>query len=523
MKSLIKKIITSCLVGVMLTQSMMVAAAPYGMLAVTDNGQSTTDKMTRGDRNIVTNNISGAMNGLDANQLRANSFDLSSTSPIIWGRYVPEARKGYIQMSSIRKKGYISESVSLPENPDAATLDKFYETRVEVLGPERGTVFALKGSTSGYRGINPFTDFKTPKNAIGITDPTQYHDIEFTAFATIVGMWAQHFSTQRGYIAVGNTRVETHQWEKCKTFVCNIKNYHTEATAATKPQWFIMTSASNAIARAASSGFKVKECTKQAAVYQGSNQALKDSECIATSGVSFLSATTTSDIPKTEETTWHNHELKTGWNKLFILVVAILTSIYIGAIMDVYALEQLLLPYDGYLLGAATDAVIASATQSGALWMMGYGVATFIDLNMSGSSSSLSSNFLGKLNECTSGDTCYGIDVFQPNQGKWDPAKCLIGANGPVTTNPESSGITSGKSAPRHGCIPGTSCTVPKHACVNWLSKTIDDPKAPIAVRSFYETRSHKLEKDTLIPNEVLRIKEGGVSPKRFGGDAKRE
>jgi len=160
MKSLIKKIITSCLVGVMLTQSMMVAAAPYGMLAVTDNGQSTTDKMTRGDRNIVTNNISGAMNGLDANQLRANSFDLSSTSPIIWGRYVPEARKGYIQMSSIRKKGYISESVSLPENPDAATLDKLYETRVEVLGPERGTVFALKGSTSGYRGINPFTDLK---------------------------------------------------------------------------------------------------------------------------------------------------------------------------------------------------------------------------------------------------------------------------------------------------------------------------------------------------------------------------
>ena len=92
MKSLIKKIITSCLVGVMLTQSMMVAAAPYGMLQVVDNGgnsssgPSTTDKMTRGDRNIVTNNMSGAINGLAANQLRANSFDLSSTSPIIWGR-----------------------------------------------------------------------------------------------------------------------------------------------------------------------------------------------------------------------------------------------------------------------------------------------------------------------------------------------------------------------------------------------------------------------------------------------------
>ena len=135
-----------------------------GGLAV---AQTVTDRMTSGERNTISNNTASVLTGLPSSGFTEQAYDFTNTTPIIWGRYLPSLNRGYIEVTYLRKKGYVSDPKEFSvETATIADLEGNYELRREVLGPKKGELLRSKQATVGFRDTNPFTSFIPPINEI---------------------------------------------------------------------------------------------------------------------------------------------------------------------------------------------------------------------------------------------------------------------------------------------------------------------------------------------------------------------
>ena len=505
------------LLRTMLTEvSEMAASAPLE-LAPEGHPLQTSDmheRMTGGDARVRSNDAGAIITDLGANTQSNKVFDMTESAPMLWARYYPYRRVGYIQMITFRKKAYtapfdVSTRMANVATRSSAIADAV-EIQTEVLGPIDGErLIKGNGVKLPYRGVNPFKPFIKPD------DTKMYAQISFAAFLTAVGVWGRYYSTQRGFVAVAENRQEDEDWSECTKRVfgaCLRRRNHVESYVEIKPRWYLMTSGDNAIGKANIMAYASEECkTKTSLLPPGTAfAAARDSECVVFSGAAFLEASTNADIPQEWLKVWHQHYAKEGWTMLFFFILFMIGgfafSMMIGPIfagtMEIAVAA----------IGAGLDVVLTIAVIDGILVAGAYALTSFI-LNGGGSLSDIQSGIFGQLSS--------GVEMIDISDEKrdWSPNDCVV--DGPTARRPYLWG--SGHRHQRAEVAPNTTQedmpTV--SGCIHWLKNDLNT--APGSTGEYFRARRPEAVRDYTIPNDVENMRSEETRPRRFDGSPVRE
>ena len=505
------------LLRTMLTEvSEMAASAPLE-LAPEGHPLQTSDmheRMTGGDARVRSNDAGAIITDLGANTQSNKVFDMTESAPMLWARYYPYRRVGYIQMITFRKKAYtapfdVSTRMANVATRSSAIVDAV-EIQTEVLGPIDGErLIKGNGVKLPYRGVNPFKPFIKPD------DTKMYAQISFAAFLTAVGVWGRYYSTQRGFVAVAENRQEKKEWSECTKRVfgaCLRRRNHVESYVEIKPRWYLMTSGDNAIGKANIMAYASEECkTKTSLLPPGTAfAAARDSECVVFSGAAFLEASTNADIPQEWLKVWHQHYAKEGWTMLFFFILFMIGgfafSMMIGPIfagtMEIAVAA----------IGAGLDVVLTIAVIDGILVAGAYALTSFI-LNGGGSLSDIQSGIFGQLSS--------GVEMIDISDEKrdWSPNDCVV--DGPTARRPYLWG--SGHRYQRAEVAPNTTQedmpTV--SGCIHWLKNDLNT--APGSTGEYFRARRPEAVRDYTIPNDVENMRSEETRPRRFDGSPVRE
>ena len=505
------------LLRTMLTEvSEMAASAPLE-LAPEGHPLQTSDmheRMTGGDARVRSNDAGAIITDLGANTQSNKVFDMTESAPMLWARYYPYRRVGYIQMITFRKKAYtapfdVSTRMANVATRSSAIVDAV-EIQTEVLGPIDGErLIKGNGVKLPYRGVNPFKPFIKPD------DTKMYAQISFAAFLTAVGVWGRYYSTQRGFVAVAENRQEKKEWSECTKRVfgaCIRRRQHVESYVEIKPRWYLMTSGDNAIGKANIMAYASEECkTKTSLLPPGTAfAAARDSECVVFSGAAFLEASTNADIPQEWLKVWHQHYAKEGWTMLFFFIFFMIGgfafSMMIGPIfagtMEIAVAA----------IGAGLDVVLTIAVIDGILVAGAYALTSFI-LNGGGSLSDIQSGIFGQLSS--------GVEMIDISDEKrdWSPNDCVV--DGPTARRPYLWG--SGHRYQRAEVAPNTTQedmpTV--SGCIHWLKNDLNT--APGSTGEYFRARRPEAVRDYTIPNDVENMRSEETRPRRFDGSPVRE
>ena len=505
------------LLRTMLTEvSEMAASAPLE-LAPEGHPLQTSDmheRMTGGDARVRSNDAGAIITDLGANTQSNKVFDMTESAPMLWARYYPYRRVGYIQMITFRKKAYtapfdVSTRMANVATRSSAIADAV-EIQTEVLGPIDGErLIKGNGVKLPYRGVNPFKQFIKPD------DTKMYAQISFAAFLTAVGVWGRYYSTQRGFVAVAENRQEKKEWSECTKRVfgaCLRRRSHVESYVEIKPRWYLMTSGDNAIGKANIMAYASEECkTKTSLLPPGTAfAAARDSECVVFSGAAFLEASTNADIPQEWLKVWHQHYAKEGWTMLFFFIFFMIGG---------YAFSMMIGPiFAGTMeiavaaIGAGLDVVLTIAVIDGILVAGAYALTSFI-LNGGGSLSDIQSGIFGQL---SSGVEM--IDISDEDRD-WSPNDCVV--DGPTARRPYLWG--SGHRYQRAEVAPNTTQedmpTV--SGCIHWLKNDLNT--APGSTGEYFRARRPEAVRDYTIPNDVENMRSEETRPRRFDGSPVRE
>lgn len=505
------------LLRTMLTEvSEMAASAPLE-LAPEGHPLQTSDmheRMTGGDARVRSNDAGAIITDLGANTQSNKVFDMTESAPMLWARYYPYRRVGYIQMITFRKKAYtapfdVSTRMANVATRSSAIADAV-EIQTEVLGPIDGErLIKGNGVKLPYRGVNPFKPFIKPD------DTKMYAQISFAAFLTAVGVWGRYYSTQRGFVAVAENRQEKKEWSECTKRVfgaCLRRRSHVESYVELKPRWYLMTSGDNAIGKANIMAYASEECkTKTSLLPPGTAfAAARDSECVVFSGAAFLEASTNADIPQEWLKVWHQHYAESGWTMLFFFILFMIGgfaySMMIGPIfagtIDIAVAA----------IGAGLDVVMTIAVIDGILVAGAYALTSFI-LNGGGSLSDIQSGIFGQL---SSGVEM--IDISDEDRD-WSPNDCVV--DGPTARRPYLWG--SRHRYQRAEVAPNTTQedmpTV--SGCIHWLKNDLNT--APGSTGEYFRARRPEAVRDYTIPNDVENMRSEETRPRRFDGSPVRE
>ena len=505
------------LLRTMLTEvSEMAASAPLE-LAPEGHPLQTSDmheRMTGGDARVRSNDAGAIITDLGANTQSNKVFDMTESAPMLWARYYPYRRVGYIQMITFRKKAYtapfdVSTRMANVATRSSAIADAV-EIQTEVLGPIDGErLIKGNGVKLPYRGVNPFKPFIKPD------DTKMYAQISFAAFLTAVGVWGRYYSTQRGFVAVAENRQEKKEWSECTKRVfgaCLRRRSHVESYVEIKPRWYLMTSGDNAIGKANIMAYASEECkTKTSLLPPGTAfAAARDSECVVFSGAAFLEASTNADIPQEWLKVWHQHYAEEGWTMLFFFLLVMIGgfafSMMIGPIfagtIDIAVAA----------IGAGLDVVMTIAVIDGILVAGAYALTSFI-LNGGGSLSDIQSGIFGQLSS--------GVEMIDISDEKrdWSPNDCVV--DGPTARRPYLWG--SGHRYQRAEVAPNTTQedmpTV--SGCIHWLKNDLNT--APGSTGEYFRARRPEAVRDYTIPNDVENMRSEETRPRRFDGSPVRE
>ena len=505
------------LLRTMLTEvSEMAASAPLE-LAPEGHPLQTSDmheRMTGGDARVRSNDAGAIITDLGANTQSNKVFDMTESAPMLWARYYPYRRVGYIQMITFRKKAYtapfdVSTRMANVATRSSAIADAV-EIQTEVLGPIDGErLIKGNGVKLPYRGVNPFKQFIKPD------DTKMYAQISFAAFLTAVGVWGRYYSTQRGFVAVAENRQEKKEWSECTKRVfgaCIRRRQHVESYVELKPRWYLMTSGDNAIGKANIMAYASEECkTKTSLLPPGTAfAAARDSECVVFSGAAFLEASTNADIPQEWLKVWHQHYAKEGWTMLFFFIFFMIGG---------YAFSMMIGPiFAGTIdiavaaIGAGLDVVLTIAVIDGILVAGAYALTSFI-LNGGGSLSDIQSGIFGQLSS--------GVEMIDISDEKrdWSPNDCVV--DGPTARRPYLWG--SGHRYQRAEVAPNTTQedmpTV--SGCIHWLKNDLNT--APGSTGEYFRARRPEAVRDYTIPNDVENMRSEETRPRRFDGSPVRE
>lgn len=505
------------LLRTMLTEvSEMAASAPLE-LAPEGHPLQTSDmheRMTGGDARVRSNDAGAIITDLGANTQSNKVFDMTESAPMLWARYYPYRRVGYIQMITFRKKAYtapfdVSTRMANVATRSSAIADAV-EIQTEVLGPIDGErLIKGNGVKLPYRGVNPFKPFIKPD------DTKMYAQISFAAFLTAVGVWGRYYSTQRGFVAVAENRQEKKEWSECTKRVfgaCLRRRSHVESYVELKPRWYLMTSGDNAIGKANIMAYASEECkTKTSLLPPGTAfAAARDSECVVFSGAAFLEASTNADIPQEWLKVWHQHYAREGWTMLFFFIFFMIGgfafSMMIGPIfagtMEIAVAA----------IGAGLDVVMTIAVIDGILVAGAYALTSFI-LNGGGSLSDIQSGIFGRLGS--------GVEIpdISAEDRDWSPNDCVV--DGPTARRPYLWG--SGHRHQRAEVAPNTTQedmpTV--SGCIHWLKNDLNT--APGSTGEYFRARRPEAVRDYTIPNDVENMRSQETRPRRFDGSPVRE
>lgn len=489
------------LMRTMLTEiTEMAASAPVEMAPegykVTLQTPELQKNMTGGDANVRSNDAGAVITDLTANTQSNKTFDMTESAPMLWARYYPYRRVGYIQMITLRKKAYTPQFdvASRMNNPAtrADAISNAMEIQTEVLGPIDGQRLVKgNGSRLPYRGVNPFAAF------IG-ADPKVYSQISFSAFLTTVGVWGRYYSTQRGFIAVAENRQEKREWNECtkKIFgACLKRRNHVESYVELRPRWYLMTSAENAIGKANVMAYSSEECkTRATALPPGAQfDAARETECVVFSGAAFLEASTNADIPNEWLKVWHQHYAREGWTMLFFFILFLVGG---------FAFSALIGPIFAGSLGSS---LMSIAVIDGVLVAGAYALTTLI-LQGSANLSSIQSGVLGSLSS--------GVeipDIAGEGDPAWSPNDCVV--NGPAARVPYLYGDAPARSR--------FASPLPASGCIQWLRNDLNDAPGPVG--EYYRSRRPNAIRDYVTPNDVEKMSTPETRPRRFDGAPVRE
>lgn len=497
--------------------------------------------MTDGDSRVRSNDVGAIISNVNGNTQTTKVFDLTESTPMLWARYYPYRRTGYIQLVTIRKKSYTNELttsrsvVNVLQRPiselspaelseRATTLSQLVEVQTEILGPNAGERLAKSnGSNVSYAGVNPFKEF------IGSTNPSDpsynlYATLTFPAFMTAVGVWARHYSTQRGFVAVAENRMKRNDWSRCELRVlgaCLRRSQHVEVYAELKPRWYIMSSADNAIGKSNVMAYKSPDCVGKPGINN------PEIQCTVFSGVAFMEASIHSDIPQDWLKVWHQHYAKTGWTLLFFVLLLVITgsafAAFVGPIFTGFEFAM-------YLAGGpmAGQIVLTTALVEGVLVGGAYALTSII-LTGNGGLASIQHGLFGSLDS--------GIKaVGDEGDIVWSPNPCVV--NGPAGRLKENAtkghgmyvyggGGTDHRFQAPEKAPNTTQFPLPLDSgCIQWLTNDLEPAPgqptnvspAPGAVGEYYMTRRPNTTRDFNMPNDIKNIRDPDTRPLRNTG-----
>lgn len=497
------------LLRTMLTElSSMAASAPVEMAPEGHrlDTPALQKDMTNGDARVRSNDAGAVISNLGSDTQSNKAFDMSESAPMLWARYYPNRRVGYIQMITMRKKAYTSsfDVAARLNNPStrAGAIADSMEIQTEVLGPIDGERLVKgNGMRLAYRGVNPFAAFMVTG-----ADPKIYSNISFPAFLTSVGVWGRYYSTQRGFVAVAENRQEKQEWNRCTMKIlgaCLRRENHVESFVEVRPRWYLMTAAENAIGKANVMAYSADGCTSRATTLPAGAafDSARATECVVFSGAAFLEATTNADIPNEWLKVWHQHQAQSGFTMLFFFLVILVAAFAFSALIGPIFAGGLGATLAG---GSALNVVMTIALVDGVLVAGAYGLTTIL-LNGTGNITDVQNGYFGSLSK--------GVDIpGAEGNPSWSPNECIV--TGTRTTSAYLFN-GSGASAPRF------KSPLPASGCINWLKNDLDT--APGAVGEFYRSRRPNAVRDYTTPNDVQNMKTPETRPRRFDGAPVRE
>lgn len=488
--------------------SSMAASAPVEMapqghrLDVPDLQQT----MTGGDARVRSNDAGAIITDLSASTQSEKTFDMTESAPMLWARYYPYRRVGYIQMITMRKKAYTPSFNVANRLNDPATragaIGESVEIQTEVLGPIDGERLVKgNGAKLPYRGVNPFKAF------IKTDDPKMYSQISFSAFLTTVGVWGRYYSTQRGFVAVADNRQEKREWRECTKRIfgaCLRRRNHVESYVEVRPRWYLMTAGENAIGKANIMAYASEECKARPTLLPAaaSFDAAREAECVVFSGAAFVEASTNSDVPQEWLKVWHQHYAKEGWTMLFFAILFLVGGFAFSALI-------------GPLFAGTLEVAVAAATANlnivmtiavldGVLVAGAYALTTFV-LNGGGSLSDIQNGMFGSL----------GAGVEIPDLSKedrdWSPNDCIV--NGPTARAPYLYDRSHRHNRPEAGSSPEA---LDASGCIQWLKNDLN--AAPGAVGEYFRSRRPNAVRDYTVPNDIRNMSTESTRPRRFDG-----
>ena len=514
------------------------------------------DVMTSGDAKTRRNNMGSLIVNSKTGTVAGNTFDFSESSPMIWARFYPDRGQGYIQVMTIRRTPYAREAdgtvirdaavdyrnkaktlrgkSSDIKNPratdiendielknDSASMDPYLKIESTPLGPEDGVLLATdNGIKKGFRGVNPFEDFVPTTGAAGTK---VYSNIKLGAFLAVVGTWARHYGTQRGYVAVAKTTQDSASWNKCEKRVlgmCIRRRYHTESWALVRPIWFALGSGDNAVGKAKVTAFKSSSCMAAAKPSNRVNDLMGDNDCVVFSGVTFLQVSDNADVPNGWMNVWHQHKhfAKTNWWPIIAIVLAVVTFAVSSA------MAPLFLGGSSYMAGLImvgeltfANTLLVLAVTEGVLVGLGAGIIGYLtESRPGGINVGNATGFQSNLDSLGSGrqkdDVAeYLAAITTDNENFWSPGACIVGLpklpydpdnRQARYRNPKNANYNKFEHAPNNpdGSSPAAT------GCIAWLTNGLKD--APGAVGEFYRLRRPITGRSDFVnPNEVKQLK----------------
>lgn len=494
----------------------MAASAPVEMAPEGNKLEAPTlqQNMTGGDARVRSNDAGAIITDLSASTQSDKAFDMTESAPMLWARYYPYRRVGYIQMITMRKKAYSPQfDVAARLNNPATRADAIgnsMEIQTEVLGPVDGERLVKgNGSRLPYRGVNPFAAFIGP-------DPKMYSQISFSAFLTSVGVWGRYYSTQRGFVAVAENRQEKREWNECTMKVwkaCLRRRNHVESYVELRPRWYLMTSAENAIGKANILAYSSKECERRGTSLPDGAQfdGARATECVVFSGTAFIEATQNADIPNEWLKVWHQHYAKEGWTMLFFFILFMVGGFAFSALIGpIFAAS---VTAGTAIAGSTLNLVLSIAFIDGIFVAGAYALTTLI-LQGGANLSNIQNGFFGGLSS--------GVEIADPaGEGDpvWSPNDCIVG--GPALRN--ATGPYQYNNSHRHnGVEPGSiGPGLDANGCIQWLKNDLNTAPGPVG--EFYRARRPNAVRDYTTPNDVKNMSTEATRPKRFDGAPVRE
>jgi hypothetical protein len=492
----------------------MAASAPVEMAPQGHNLSAPLlqKNMTNGDARVRSNDAGAIITDLSASTQSDKAFDMTESAPMLWARYYPYRRVGYIQMITLRKKAYTPQFdvTARLNNPGtrAAAIGDAMEIQTEVLGPIDGERLVKgNGSRLPYRGVNPFAAFIGP-------DAKLYSQISFSAFLTTVGVWGRYYSTQRGFVAVAENRQEKREWNECTLRIfgaCLRRRNHVESYVEVRPRWYLMTSAENGIGKSNIMAYASEACRTRATTLPNGSEfdAARETECIVFSGTAFLEASANADIPNEWLKVWHQHYAQSGFTMLFFFLLIMVGGFAFSALIGPIFAGTMEIAVAA--VGANLNVVMTIAVIDGLLVAGAYALTTFI-LQGSGNLSSIQNGLFGSL--------ASGVeipDISAEGDQAWSPNDCIV--SGPTARVPYL------YSEPKHrhnGVEPGSvASALPASGCIQWLRNDLNTAPGPVG--DFYRARRPNAVRDYTTPNDVKNMGSEDTRPRRFDGAPTRE